>query len=93
MDEIQTNDKSCANCRYFSQHYVKRSLTLIQTDCGTCWRSSIRTDKKQRITLCDFWEYNDVDVEEKKQRVKNTLMDISKRLDDLTIILKNYFEN
>ena len=90
MNEIK-EEKTCENCRYFSQHYAKDNTSYHSICCGHCLnRELAQKDKKKRqyIRACEFWEPVEIRKEERKECIKNTLRFMAQRIEEIAMILK-----
>jgi len=79
--------KSCGNCRFFSQHYSKQGIRYSPVYCGHCIN---RNNKKMMpLGVCDFWEDITILKEERKKVIKESLIDMAEKLDEIAMILKD----
>lgn len=85
------NDKLCKNCKHFYEHYVINVRGyLVNTNGGHCgqpynYNKYIRGNKE----ACKHWEADEEKIEKRTQYIKNTLMQMAKRIEDIALILKN----
>ena len=79
-------EKSCENCRYFAQHYVKERAGYHAAKCGRCTNIN---RKKLNPVLCERWADNTVKKEERKKAIKDILEFMSDRLDEIAAVLKD----
>lgn len=80
-------EKSCENCRFYIQHYVKARTNLISACCGHCIRRGVYNKNTDKI--CEHWEEK---IDTKSDTVKSvisTLENIQKRVCDIALILNN----
>jgi hypothetical protein len=90
MKNIKTNENTCKNCRYYSQHYSKQGTAYNTVCCGHCLN---RNNKKmQPLGNCEYWEDIAVKKEERKRNIIEALIFMSERLDELTKLLKDDIE-
>ena len=80
-------EKTCKNCRYYSQHYVKSRSSIHRVDCGHCLNRNNSRLKPRGV--CEYWESIEIKKEERKKAIKETLDFIAKKLDEIAMILKN----
>lgn len=84
--------KSCDNCRYYSQHYTKQGTGYGSVCCGHCLHDNVRNYKRQPLELCQHWESLTLKKKERKQNIKEAIISMSERLNELTEILKDDME-
>lgn len=89
MEEVQF-EKTCQNCRYYSQHYSKQGIRYIFAFCGHCIKRGSKSRKNNRsLIVCDLWEDVAIKKEERKKSIKKTLESMSERLDEIAMILQD----
>ena len=81
------DEKSCENCRYYSQHYSKQGTMYRAVSCGHCLHRD--NQKMKSYDLCDFWENISIKKEERKNLIKDVLENMSERLTEIALILKD----
>lgn len=79
-----TEIKSCKNCKFFIQHYIRRTDYLQKADCGHC---TVRRQMSYKEMLkfpfdegCDKWEQAEPKIKTQKE--------IYKKLEDMYILLQ-----
>ncbi|MDE6274626.1 MAG: hypothetical protein K2L87_06230 [Clostridiales bacterium] len=86
-------EQNCGNCKYFSEYYTKFKTHIHRTAGGLCLCDKFRRrrvrQKKESDAPCEYWERKEGEKEEEVQLVKNALVKIAERLEELTIILKD----
>jgi len=82
---VEKEIKSCENCRYFVSYYTKCKTRYYKTFNGYCHENT----RKKKPVLCDKWESADILKEERQQSVKKALINMSERLDEIALILKD----
>lgn len=92
MKEKQINEKTCTNCRYYSQHFSKQGTRYNKIHCGHCLHKNIKKYKRCPLELCEDWEDIAIQKDERKKSIKETLEFISERLNDIVMILKEDIE-
>jgi len=75
-------EKSCKNCRYYCQHYVKSDKKFVAANCGHCKK---RVGKS--LEICRHWESMEIVLEKRKRSIINTIEDMAKRLNEITEVL------
>jgi hypothetical protein len=61
------NEKTCKNCRYYSQHYSKQGIRYGIVHCGHCLNGNHNNRiKKSLFEACEYW--NDVAVKKRKEK-------------------------
>jgi len=79
-------EKSCNNCKYYRQYYVKRLVSFAALDKGHC----VCPDKISEVSgLCGYWVDNAEREELRKAVIKKSLEDTSQRLYDIVTVLKS----
>ena len=74
MEKETENEKSCKNCRYYLQHYIKYNTQFVNVCCGHCINPNFKNSRKTRpLELCGFWENIEIKKEERKKSIKQTL--------------------
>lgn len=86
-------EKSCKNCRYYSQHYTKQGTRYNTVFCGHCLHKDVRNYKRRPLELCENWEDIAIKKEERKRDIKEAIIVMSERLEELTMILKDDMKN
>lgn len=93
MKDLQQEEKTCENCRYFSHHYAKDNTSYYTVFCGHCLNRELNkkgeNEKRPYIAGCEFWEPIEIRKEERKESIKSTLKDMKKKLDEIAMILKD----
>jgi len=93
MKKIIKNEKSCKNCRYFLQHYIKDNIRYSKIFCGHCINPNFKNSRKPRpLEICELWEDIAIKKEERKTSIKETLNFMSKSLNEIAQILKDDIE-
>ncbi len=85
-------EKSCENCKYYVQHYIKHKRFLLKVNCGHCTNDKLknkfaRENAKLRKN-CEYWEKGD-QKEERRKIIKEVLRDIDQSLEEIKIILQS----
>ena len=81
-------DKNCRNCRYFLQHYVKHKRYILKVECGSC-KKRHRLKCGELRKNCDKWEPIEIQKEERRKSIKETLQNMEKSLEDIKLILQS----
>ncbi len=79
-------EKTCTNCRYYSQHYSKQNTRYDIVCCGHCIN---KNNKKMKPIPCEYWEDVAIKKEERKESIKDTIRFMSERLNDIAMILQD----
>ena len=88
---MNTDDKSCQNCKYFIQHYAFFNLRYAKINCGHCINHNYKTAKRSLPKLCEFWERSD-EVETRKKKIEEAIMLMSENLNQMLQILQEETE-
>ena len=81
-------EKTCRNCRYFSQHYVKHKIYILKVECGNCLKK-YRLKCGELRKNCNDWEPIEIQKVERRKTIKVVLQDMEKSLEDIRIILQS----
>lgn len=81
--------RSCNNCRYYSQHYSKQGTKFRTVNCGHCLYKSVRNYKSRPLVLCEHWEDIAVKKEERKESIIETLRYMAEHINEIAVILKD----
>jgi len=85
------NERTCRNCRYYSQHYSKIGIRYGAVGCGHCFNQN---NKKMRpIENCELWENIAIAKQERKRLITETVEFMAERLDEMVILLKDDNKN
>ena len=76
-------EKTCKNCKYFVQHYIKHKRYLLKVECGHC-KNGHKYGK-----ACGKWELIEPQKEERRKSIKALLEDINKSLEEIRMILQS----
>ncbi|MDE7167573.1 MAG: hypothetical protein K2O28_01840 [Clostridia bacterium] len=89
---METNEKTCENCKHYVSHYVICNVRLAKVG-GHCCKSAIRRCYVNRIFTprkdCKYWEEAAPLKEERVERALNEISKIKRTLSDIALILKN----
>ena len=85
--EKPVNEKNCKNCKFFSQHYTKQGSRFHNVCCGHC----LNRNNKKMIPLnsCGYWENVEIQKEERKRSITETLEFMAERLNEIAMILED----
>lgn len=90
MKEKPVNEKTCQNCRNYSQHYSKLGTKYIAVFCGHCLKRKNNAKRKSRpFEACEYWEDIAIKKEERKKSINETLERMSQRLEEIAAVLKD----
>lgn len=80
--------KCCENCKFYARHYAQFNYRLIKVYCGHC-TFDFKRSKKQPLpsSVCENWKKDDR-PKLYKRALKETIENISKRLDEFSTFLK-----
>lgn len=82
MHEIK---KCCSNCKYFRHYYLNKGNRFAPTCTGQCRNESLPRKLTNKLLietyLCECWEKDDNEKEEKVKAIEWTLRSIAKNLD------------
>lgn len=94
MSEKISPEKKCENCQYYVAHYAKLNTSYFYIHNGHCINLNHRArQKKHEPVLCEYWEDIIIKKEDRKRGIKEAIILMSERLDELTMILKDDNEN
>lgn len=85
----QNDQKECTNCRYYVQHFSKLHAELRTINCGHCLRTRVKESNRQPHHVCAYWESMAIQKEERKQEIEHVLRNMSKRLNEISMILQD----
>ena len=88
--------KSCENCGYFVQHYLKYVTEYKAANCGHCINRNGKNKGKRRrpYSICEYWEEAiPITKEEREQSIKKAVESMRQRLDELGLMLKENEED
>lgn len=78
-------EKSCLNCAYYVQHYVKNKTRFHKISYGHCIHDKKR---KSEAELCKYWELNDTKIEDIKEPIIGKLSLMCNQINEMIQILK-----
>lgn len=87
---MNTKDKTCNNCAFFCQHfsYTHNSYHII--NYGHCLNDlRIKATQRVRLTVCEQWKPKDEVIAKRKESVANSLITLSKRVDEILSMINN----
>ena len=77
-------EKTCENCRFYLQHYVRTGYGYASTNCGHCICDELNDKRsKNRYTLqnnCEYWQPIEIQKAKRKQRLKEQIKYLAKYL-------------
>ena len=82
------NKKLCGNCKYFAQYYIKSNCRFTPVCEGRCLLKQV--DSNPRIffkAACNKWESMEILLQQRKDSIKNVIINISKKLDEIATLL------
>lgn len=88
MNDNQCIEKKCENCRHYCLHYSKGGTRYFPIHCGHCVRGE-EPSSTNPSDCCKYWEDIIEKKEARRRSVKEAIIDMSERLDELTIILQD----
>lgn len=92
---MQNEEKRCTNCSHFYQYYFKRSDAVLYpaNGKGICFNVKVLTrvseSRIKKDAGCEYWKPMCAQVKARGERIEVILRDISKRLNDVAIILES----
>ena len=87
MENETQNQKTCQNCKFYLQHYIKRATMYYALHSGHCVNRRNRT--MAICESCGLWEDAAVKNEKRKQTIYECLKSMAKRVDEIAMILKD----
>lgn len=91
--QIDFKYKKCESCKYFLQHYIKKSSSFQEVCCGHCINDKLNGSRvKNKYALhenCEFWEAVEDKSAERAESIREALLNMQERLRDITCILKD----
>ncbi|MCX4276220.1 MAG: hypothetical protein OSJ27_10700 [Candidatus Gastranaerophilales bacterium] len=85
-------EKSCKNCKHFSQHYViSGNNTIVMANCGHCFLTVSKPEYKKRLKIkndCEKWESDTTKKQKRMKSIEATIRDMEKHLKEIKQILK-----
>lgn len=90
MNTETVQEKSCKNCCYYLEHYVKLDTSYLNIHSGHC-RNIYNKDrhKKRELILCEYWEHISVKKEIRKNSIKETIEFMCNRLNEIAMLLED----
>lgn len=89
---MSDNKKSCLNCKYFKQYYVKDDTKFVKTLNGHCSNDLLRTcDKRKHVyslSACENYEESAF-VEIDKVAIEKVLRKMAQNLNDIALFINN----
>ena len=88
---MKTEQKTCENCVYYLQHYIKENTSYQSIFCGHCVNNRFDGRLRKTDKICEYYQKRNK-IKEKKAQLKSAaeyLAFISERLNELTEALKN----
>lgn len=85
-------NKSCFNCKFYLQYYVKRLTELVPLNKGHCRNSLLTVREKRDFPYeigCRFWQSGEKTEEGRTEEIKEVIRKMQKRLDDIVLLLQN----
>lgn len=83
------NEKSCENCSFYIQHYVKRNIEYMKTASGHCGKRKANGQYRNVDKPCEFWEINGGQEEKRQTIIKVVLKDMARQINEIAAILKD----
>lgn len=83
---MNTESKSCKNCKFFIQHYAKRKTYLQKIECAHCGGKRLTANEKRNFPFlcgCESWEPLEQSTNISKENLLQTLNEIYTRLNIL----------
>ena len=81
-------EKTCENCRFYLQHYVKSSNGYTAIYCGHCVNDNFNARSKLSVRKnCEYWQPVELRKTEFKEKLINKLKILAKRLDAVCEVL------
>lgn len=90
-------EKTCKNCRWFLQHYVKGktlSTYFSTTSCGHCICRELTLKERNRVPNvadCRCWQPIEIQKAERLESIEAVLRSMQKHLKQIAFILKEDF--
>lgn len=85
--------KTCKNCRYYLEHYVKLDSRFETLHEGHCINKDLNgryiRNKFRLHDNCGYWEADDVRKAERKESIGIILKSMAQRLNEIAVILKD----
>jgi len=82
------NEKSCATCAHYIQHYVLIKGEFFTIFSGHCRRTYPNGHRRKCGTSCEAWEIAPAPAAARERTIRETLKDISQKLNKIENILK-----
>ena len=90
--EKEIKEKTCENCRFYNQHYVKIRFCFSKTNCGYCVKNKFKK-KKSPDETCGEWENISVKKAQRKKSIQRLIESMCEYLEDISVLLKDDTEN
>ncbi len=94
----ETISNNCRDCAYFVKHYANwRGKYYEVVGCQHCINDELTTrERKQRmndLVVCEHWQPMEIQVQQRKENIQETLLHVCSLLQDIADILKKDNEN
>ena len=95
---MKNEKKTCENCKYFLQHYVRSYAIYHKVCCGHCTHHDLpRKERSARdcskiYRACSLWESNEPLKAERREYITDVLYNMAQRVEDIAVILKDDME-
>ncbi len=83
---MEQQERQCANCRFYSAHYIKYKAHLRQVG-GQCFNPKVKTANPQ--SACKEWESDELQKLSERRQILSDIKDMQKRLEEIAMILKD----
>ena len=83
MDDKQTEEKRCKNCKYFVMYYNNHKGLYKPLPFGHCICGKVLTHKKEHIFcnhVCERWESNQTKIQDCYKCIENKIIQMSEDL-------------
>lgn len=83
-----TKEKTCENCRFYKQHYVKTSAGYLCTLYGHCSNDNVKfRNKTERRKNCEYWQTIEIQINNRKKELTDNIKILVKHLDAVCEVL------
>ena len=83
----EIDEKKCENCRYYVRHFSKQGAAFQTICCGHC--KNHNNKKMAPYGVCGYWEDIALQKEERARSIKAVLRNMSERLNEIAMVLKD----
>lgn len=89
-----SKEKTCEDCRFYKQHYIKTATGFSFTLYGHCCNKNIDLRNKTKIREnCEYWQPIEIQIAERRKNLISNIRELVKRLDAVCEVLLDDEQN